>query len=412
MNYNSRVNIFLVSVFSIHCFFYIWQTISVLYLDINLVYAKELFSLIGGNGLKSLYLFTFFFLFIYSTVKTFKLLTKSNLNLASILFAKQIKIFDKFLFLFLFKIILFLSIIVHVEFLLNGIIPYFDNIDKGIFRWDYAGFFQKLFFNYQSFIFILIGFFYTIKKKTSLLIFFSFIIFLFFAGNKFSALIVNSYFFLIPISILNDFDFEKSYPFIKKFFFIILIILIIKIFTVFLDDSILDPFEYLINRVFIEQGQIFWITFDNIQKYGMSDISFLLSRVFFEPIADGHSSLFYLIEKIVGLDRLLFLLENRSQYTGAFPAILIELFGIYPSLLVAIFLGFIYAFFLYSVYVAFLSKSIVIILVTMFVAQPIILIAISGKFIAIFKLTYLFKFIIYASILLYSIITYNALTKK
>jgi hypothetical protein len=339
-----RSALLFMSLFSI-IFVFGWMLISVIYIDLHKnIYAVELFKNIGGKAY-SLQLAFVYFVFGISTLLVFTRRRLHRLSKYLHFFSRRIVKLNFLMFSRIPIILLFIFIIYLYTEMFKYPIPFFAGIERGWYRLNYNNISLNFLYSYKDFISLFIGviFLYEFKRKGKykgiiLFLYGALLIYFILVGNKFSTLFFSLCFFIIPLSlnfVTSGFlkNKRKAVVFKVIIWMVIFVILIfVAVYNYFFEFKSWDIEEIksrIKHRIFIQQGQVWWSTADRILEKNNWNPQEAFNRVFTEPIysKNSNTSLHYLMYKEVGVKRVLNLIKSGSGYTGAFPAILLELFG-------------------------------------------------------------------------------------
>jgi hypothetical protein len=97
-------------------------------------------------------------------------------------------------------------------------------------------------------------------------------------------------------------------------------------FTVRFDDAD-DPITSLKQRLLIQQGELWWLTYHRVVDLGIWNFDQAFQFLFYAPIdAASNTSVQYLMYLALGKDAIA-LLDAKQQFAGGFPEVPHELFG-------------------------------------------------------------------------------------
>jgi len=108
--------------------------------------------------------------------------------------------------------------------------------------------------------------------------------------------------------------------------------------------------NYFVGRIFVGQGKVWWTTYNRVIRQKDWNLEDTIDKILLHPLYEykGNTSLVFLMHKTMGhktYDRV----KSGFLYTGAYPAILLELFGPFFSYLAAFLMALIYCWLLYFV---------------------------------------------------------------
>lgn len=414
--YLYKKNFAIFTVLLLILFSFIWRLISSLYLDLNKVYAVELFKYIGGKYFSSFFLCLYYILVILAFLLVFR---RKNIYYMNKKYKIKKIVNINILHIGTFLIALFLFFL-YVNLLKSGNIPLFTGIERYIYKVQYSNFFLKNFLIYQTFIFMAMGILFVYYKlennrifiKMILIIFIMYLLYLILIGNKFSALFLNICFFLIPISLLIFLGYYKNINlFSKKIIYILIMVLLFYKFIMYILIDLRGyevdyAFEYLKHRILVQQAQLWWSGYERCFIYNNFNSLSAIDKVFIEPIKIGNTSLFYLMEKELG-DYVYIALAKGSQYTGAFPIIYAEIFGPIISYFIIFLMSLILASLIKLFFKLILLQKYFSMLSIMFLFQPIYLSMVSGKLIFLTLPFYYVKIILFLLIFIFENYNYR-----
>ena len=108
--------------------------------------------------------------------------------------------------------------------------------------------------------------------------------------------------------------------------------------------------NYFVGRVFIGQGKMWWATYNRVIRQKTWNFKDTIDKTLLHPLYGykRNTSLVFLMHKTMG-DKTYDVIEGGYLYTGAYPAILLELFGPFFSYPTAFLIALIYCWLLYFV---------------------------------------------------------------
>ncbi|ADZ89917.1 hypothetical protein Marme_0623 [Marinomonas mediterranea MMB-1] len=384
-----------------------WQGMSIFFLSLDDFYLLELNRYVGDGGFLyfTIYYFTFL-VFIFLSGFIFSSIDNSRcypLLSSGFLVGGGRDDYIVLFIIFLFFLCVACSYLVYLP-------PFFTGMQKHEYLDFYPNTLYFIYSKYQTFIAFILGLVFfrlsVAKKKVRfsvILLFLSFFL-LILAGNKFSAIFNQLFFFLIPASLVMR---GRS---LKGFYFLSFGVVVLAALSLFLGVKVMmdvkglaidEALHHFVQRVFVQQGQIFTGVIDRVYLEGAASPLEALNEVFLEPIVHsvGHTSILFLMHRELG-GGVFGAIEAGSQYTGAFPGIFFELFGG---------VGGWGAFILYTIFTLYVIKCLLytvlrghflIAIGFLFVTQPILLSYISGKFVFLLSFNYYLKILLFFIVLL------------
>jgi hypothetical protein len=227
------------------------------------------------------------------------------------------------------------------------------------------------------------------------------IIFLF--GHKFSGIISYfQYFFVSYFIIAHFFLRDRPISIMRKVKKNIIIIILSSIITLLVIAGIVkeasisnkDIIEYLANRLFIEQGAMWWFT-DYHTVYGSNLTGWGYFMDFVKSIDyDSNLSLIYLMAKSIGWAstyKIVFI--NKGILTGAFPAIFYEIGGVCGPVVFSAVSGIIIAIFAGYMTRKLIQKQFILLVIAVYMFAPVVSLIDSGEFLHLFRYQFIIKII-------------------
>jgi hypothetical protein len=257
------------------------------------------------------------------------------------------------LIIFFSSIIIFL---VYIELIIKGNIPFFTGEPRWIYSRHVAGFIFKIFVFIMGPLNWSLGYAWyssLVKEKkimsnAIIYLFLAEIIYLVLAGNKFTTPIYQmAIFMLSPSAIL----FRKNISIWinrqkKKIMIIFLLITCVltgamyKKYFVERAYSMKYFFSFFKQRVLIAPAQLSWSSFERIFICNEYDPMESIYLTVVNPLPmDANPSVNYLMYRTLGPK----VLEMETGYTDAYPGIVVEIFGRYFSVILLVFISFLFA---------------------------------------------------------------------
>lgn len=381
-------------------FLMIWRHVSTVYIDLSdVIFAEELFVNIGG-GVSSLTLACFYAALVAGLLTAF---SPARLEHLQALFrggyARSMRYGQFDLAQIGIGLTAAMVFAMYVELVSIGNIPFFTGMERYIYRDEFAGPMLGLFYSYQSFIFIGLGFCFLTAYLSQnyrrmlivVLICGALYVYLVLVGNKFSGLFFNTCFFIMPLSVmaLNFRDRQHIDAGDRRVARLISItgigaltgLIGMALYNTFINVRNYDALqllEFLERRIFVRQGQIWWTTHERVFVDGEFDPMQALEYVYENPIRDGNTSLLYLMFK--DLDASTFdAIYLGSQYSGGYPAILPEMTGPVLSFMIAFLAALFMGLLMYWLLRELLSGNFLSAFAISFLVQPLINFHLDGK---------------------------------
>ena len=370
-----------------------WIILSSYYLDIGNIYTYEL-DLFTSSSLATsfLVLINIIFLFVYfNWLELRGVNSKSDTDDYAY---RSFTLVDSFIFFYIF--LLFYS------FKVVGYVPLISGIDRATYTLSAL---ETIPFNYVFGYFLPICFviatlvaYKKINNRNTIINYVQLaliIIYLFLASNKFSRIIQIVFFGFIPFFVVCQPKIKIAKLLKFTFFGIASVLLIIfvqsEIFSYFSaigGDSI---FEYLLTRIFVLQGQIWWKTYNFISIDSILDFNHLkVEMQTLMGIRHGYEyvGLDYLMEICTQGKFIYNIIENGNyKYTGAFPAILLVTFNYLLIIPIVIVISVIYAEISYWLKSALQGGNLLMIFLSFLVYLNLTVLLLTGNFSQFFSLS-------------------------
>jgi len=327
---------------------------SIFFLSTGSYYAPELQKFVGDDTHRYAIWILIYILvtIIYVSKLIFRkaIVTKINYNFSN----SKLKVVTIYK-LNLNKIILFIYFAIIMFLIITTFLspfPLLSGIDRNIYYELYGGIRIFLFYKFINLIGIYLGLFYITTfdsnmKRLTLFLFILTLVELVLLGNKFSTPLNFIVFFLLPFSILYM---HKQIISVKVFYYTLIYTLIFFIIfyymmTIYLGDA--EFIDYLVDRVLIAQSQLYWLSVD---KYFVNDnwsfdcFTQAIDKIYINTLFNYHGNreLLYLMYLDTPISQIIARLEVGYMYTGAFPTILITIFGPYMFPVVLFILVYVY----------------------------------------------------------------------
>lgn len=344
---------FLVYLMSFLWLGYTWRLLSTVYIDVaGPVYAVELFREIGGGHsalvLSAVYCIVVFVLFSVFGSRTIAHLNRIEPNSRGLTFLSSHAVRR----LVLAALVIYLSLL-WIDFVRIGVAPIASGIEELVYTRDHAGLFHRLQFRFGNLLAFFLGLFYfdpalsgRRPDRKFLAIFFVILFYMLLTGHRYSAFYSYTTFFIMPFAAVSlrsrllPSEGRKPAPeraTIRRLrwelAFTGLVVVVMVVFAVSRSLVFYGVAEedaaraYLTQRVFVQQGELWWGTYERIFVLGQYDPYHAVRGIFTDPIVrDRNTTTPYLMEKEIGATAY-GIIEQGSAYSGGFPEIAFELFG-------------------------------------------------------------------------------------
>ena len=236
-----------------------------------------------------------------------------------------------------------------VELLLSGPIPLFASMERFDYSRLYGGPLHNLLLQWGPMLAFQLGIFLVAPTLNDRpfdrrfgYLFASLILYLFMVGHRFSSFYIYACFFLIPIGAVllgrhaMTATRRKFFPGITLRNLMVtgaaLIFLIAG--AVVYSYIVVRGFEgaqlltKLSQRILVQQGEMWWMTYERVFLRGDWNSGFAAYRLFFDPFDPNRNSTMQLLMQLaLPTERAHFILEQGSAYTGGWPEVFFELGG-------------------------------------------------------------------------------------
>ena len=234
----------------------------------------------------------------------------------------------------------------YADMLRIGSIPLFSGIERYDYARDYAGHLHLLLFRFGDVaalalgcLFVLPSCFGRAPAVRFLGLFLAMLAYAFLTGHRYSAFFKFCTLFALPCAMLLAVNVEgrRINDALRYVLPAIALVLLAagamvayavfkSYFTVRLDDSD-DPLTGLKLRLLIQQGELWFLTYQRVVELGIWDFGRTFEFLFHSPIdSNSNTSIQYLMYLALGKDAFP-LLEAKQQFAGGFPEIPHEMFG-------------------------------------------------------------------------------------
>jgi len=384
-----------------------WMIGSAIYLDCNpRTYAQELYREIGGGwsslGIAGMYcLFVLGMLVVFTHARMEKLGKLWNYAKVEDITVKGVSLNV------LGTCVLVVFVVALYVKLLQYPIPILTGLDRYSYRVKYEHFFLKVLYKYKDFISLFAGvlFLYHMRrgygrwKTLTMAAFLSILVYFVLIGNKFSTPFFSLCMFLIPLSVLGiSRSVRKCWPVTpgrnigryKGICVAVAVIVVLfgvgiyKYYTGFRRREVEDR---LAQRIAVKQSQLWWSADRRVRKRGRWNSAEAFSGVFTNPPfgKHGNTALRYLMYRDIGRSRTRYCIKHGYLYTGAYPTILLELFGPVFSYPAGFICSLVFAMLLYWLCRAIIRHHYLTVFFGAFVFQPVMFMLIGGNMYFVMK---------------------------
>lgn len=311
----------------------------------------------------------------------------------------------------------------YIELIVRGHIPLFEIMEPLTYRQFHAGPLHLLLVKWGAMLAFQLGVFFSApalharpfdRRFAYLLL--ALFVYLLLIGQRFSPYYLNGAFFLIPVGVIllhrhftlaSETESERQRRrligwFIKGGLVIAVLVTcaVAYSFTVvrsFQGDELIFK---VTQRIFIQQGEMWWTTYERIFLQGGWNFWRAADAIFVHPFdPTRNSTMQYLMEMALPTDRAHDLLSQGSAYTGGWPEVLFELGGPVGGFVLAALSAFAFSEFMYLVSRCVVQRR----YATLFFLTPIVyslaVYLVSGMVNSFIQVTFLVK--VLAALLVY-----------
>ncbi|QPF93880.1 DUF6418 domain-containing protein [Bradyrhizobium commune] len=327
-------------------FAFAWRLLSVLYIDVwGPVYSEQLDRQIGP-GLGTLPLAASQGLVIAALFLSFRserlralsdgfvirlsgLLRSGNWNLADLAF----------------RVVGLFVLLLWAELLVGGHIPLFAKLERFDYTRLYGGPLHQRLLEWGPMLAFQLGVLMSLPAlhrrpldKRFGALFAALILYLFVVGHRFSSFYLYLSFLIIPIGAVllgRQSAGQTSLPKLLRSFllpalgFILLIgLALVYSYAVVRSGEVEALGTKLVQRVLVQQGEMWWMTYERVFLHNAWDSGLAVFKLFVAPFDPSrNSTMQFLMELGLPLERAQFILQQGSAYTGGWPEVLFELGG-------------------------------------------------------------------------------------
>ena len=262
----------------------------------------------------------------------------------------------------------FISVTVYLillwgDFIRIGIVPAFAGMERYVYTREYGGYFHRLLMEWGNILAMALGFLFAARRRVdnrvdqrflgALLVV---LIYLFLAGHRFSAFYSYSAFFLMGAGVTDlgsesrrsasDSTVKLKYVLLAVMLLGLVGFALLRSYTVVRGGANEEAVQQALKeRVLVQQGEMWWATYERVFKYGQTAPEGTIDFLFLSPTdPDRNSTIQYLMFQVLPEQRVREILREGSNYAGGFPEIHFELFGPWLGYLSLLLYATLYAF--------------------------------------------------------------------
>lgn len=231
-----------------------------------------------------------------------------------------------------------------IELRLRGPIPLFAGIERFDYTRQYGGPLHQRLMEWGAMLAFQLGLFMTLPamrgRKFDLrfaALFGVVLIYLFVVGHRFSSFYAYSSFFIIPVGalLLREGPDHRGSSRILRYFVLaaagllaLVVVALIHSYTV-VRGSEIDLLRFkLTQRLLVQQGEMWWATYERVFLHGDWNGARAMFKLFVAPFnPSSNSTMQFLMERALPLDRTYALLTQGQTYTGGWPEVMFETGG-------------------------------------------------------------------------------------
>lgn len=241
-------------------------------------------------------------------------------------------------------IIGFFAVTLWVELLVRGPIPLLTAMERYDYSAQYGGPLHHRLIEWGPMLAFQLGIFFAAPSSRGrefdlrfAVLFGIFILYLFVVGHRFSSFFSYSSFFILPVGAVLLANTTLAFDYAKVFRAIRLPAVVVSALILgaliysyaivrgFGGDQLLFK---LSQRIFVQQGEMWWMTYERVFLRADWSTDQTLYKLFVGPFdPNRNSTMQWLMELALPLDRAHFILGKGSAYTGGWPEVLFELGG-------------------------------------------------------------------------------------
>jgi Family of unknown function (DUF6418) len=236
-----------------------------------------------------------------------------------------------------------------IELLVRGPIPLFAGMERYDYARQYGGLLHHRLLEWGPMLAFQLGIFLVVPVLRDgpfdwrfAALFAALMLYLFLVGHRFSSFYGYVSFFIIPIgavllgrgAMLRSRRQVISRKAVRYLWLAGTALVFLIIFAIAYSYTVVRGFEgaqlltKLSQRLFVQQGEMWWMTYERIFLRGDWNSSFAAYKLFIDPFDPSrNSTMQFLMELGLPMERAHFILEQGSSYTGGWPEVLFELGG-------------------------------------------------------------------------------------
>jgi Family of unknown function (DUF6418) len=332
-------------------FGFAWRLVSVLYIDIGGPLSSEQLERNVGPGISAVPLAVSqglvigAFLFSFRRKRIVELRADDvALRLARYLPARRLDLSD-----IAFALAALFVLGLWIELVVRGPIPLFVGMERFDYARLYGGPLHHILLDWGAMLVLQLGIFLAVPllhgrpfDRRFAGLFAAVMLYLFLVGHRFSSLYVSSSFFIIPVGAVLLVSHEAAFSWRKVFpgkalrhlavASVGLICLVGS--AIAYSYTVVRGFEgnqllaKLIQRMLVQQGEMWWMTYERVFLQANWDSSFAAYKLIVAPFDPSrNSTMQFLMERGLPIARAHDILAQGSAYTGGWPEVLFELGG-------------------------------------------------------------------------------------
>jgi len=248
-----------------------------------------------------------------------------------------------------FGVVALFTVALWIELLAGGPIPLFAAMERFDYSRLYGGLLHQRLMEWGPMLALQIGVFFVAPTlhdrpfdRRFGALFAVLLLYLFVVGHRFSSFYAYGSFFIIPIGValLGREARGRSarrlfngtslrYVWIAGVALVVLIVVAVTYSYVFVRGfEGAQLFAKLSQRILVQQGEMWWMTYDRVFVQGIWNSSFAAYKLFVDPFdPTRNSTMQLLMEQALPLERAHFIVGAGSAYAGGWPEVCFELGG-------------------------------------------------------------------------------------
>jgi Family of unknown function (DUF6418) len=331
-------------------FAFAWRLGSTLYIDLfGPVFSEQLNRVIGpGTSAVPLAIsqsaLILAILFSFRRERLQRLFVQNGLRPGSSVPATWFNLFD-----LSFWVVSLFVIALWAELLLKGPIPLFAGIERFEYSTQFGGPLHRAFLRWGPMLAFQLGVLLAAPAFSGRALdwrfgalFAALMLYLFLVGHRFSSFYNNVSFFIIPIGVVllqrhvNDNPGREivSKKVLRSFLLAGTVLVVLIVAAVTYSYTVVRGFEgvelltKVSQRILVQQGEMWWMTYEHAFVQGDWNGLHAATKLFVSPFnPNRNSTMQFLMERALPLDRAHDILRYGSSYTGGWPEVFFELGG-------------------------------------------------------------------------------------